>query len=158
MAPNPISPYGVSKLAAEQYMQAFHRTYGMETVCLRYFNIFGPGQDAHSEYSAVWAKFIAQMLKGESPTIYGDGEQTRDFNFIDKLRGRNLLACKADTRGQRKSLQRCLRQTDSLMRHSISCKGSSASLVMCIQGRTHRRYQALTGRYQPDPHSNGIRT
>lgn len=97
MAPKPISPYGVSKLAAEHYMQAFHRTYGMETVCLRYFNIFGPGQDAKSEYSAVLAKFITQMLKGEMPTIYGDGEQTRDFNFIDNCVSANLLACKANT-------------------------------------------------------------
>jgi len=97
MAPKPISPYGVSKLAAEHYMQAFHRTYGMETVCLRYFNIFGPGQDAQSEYSAVLAKFITQMLKGEMPTIYGNGEQTRDFNFIDNCVSANLLACRANT-------------------------------------------------------------
>jgi len=97
MAPKPISPYGVSKLAAEQYMQAFHRTYGMETVCLRYFNIFGPRQDAHSEYSAVLAKFITSMLKGEPPTIFGDGEQTRDFNYIENCVSANLLACKSDS-------------------------------------------------------------
>jgi len=95
MAPKPISPYGVSKLAAEQYMQAFYRTYGLETVCLRYFNIFGPRQEPNSEYSAVLAKFITLMLQGQSPTIFGDGLQSRDFNFIDNCVNANLLACKA---------------------------------------------------------------
>src|SRR5512147_2315557 len=75
MLPGPISPYAVSKLAGEHYMNSFYRVYGMETVCLRYFNIFGPRQDANSQYSAVLAKFITLMLQGQQPTIYGDGEQ-----------------------------------------------------------------------------------
>ncbi|HZC25099.1 MAG TPA: NAD-dependent epimerase/dehydratase family protein, partial [Candidatus Binatia bacterium] len=79
MTPDPISPYAVAKLASEQYMISFYRCYGLETVCLRYFNIFGPHQDPSSPYSGVLAKFITQMLRGEQPTINGDGEQSRDF-------------------------------------------------------------------------------
>jgi UDP-glucose 4-epimerase len=94
MKPNPISPYAVAKLASEHYMASFYRCYGLETVCLRYFNIFGPRQDPSSPYSGVLAKFITQMLKGEQPTINGDGEQSRDFTFIDNVVEANLLACK----------------------------------------------------------------
>jgi UDP-glucose 4-epimerase len=94
MKPNPISPYAVAKLASEHYMASFYRCYGLETVCLRYFNIFGPRQDPTSPYSGVLAKFITQMLKGEQPTINGDGEQSRDFTFIDNVIEANLLACK----------------------------------------------------------------
>ncbi|MGZ4816750.1 MAG: NAD-dependent epimerase/dehydratase family protein, partial [Terriglobales bacterium] len=83
MKPDPISPYAVAKLASEQYMISFYRCYGLETVCLRYFNIFGPRQDPSSPYSGVLAKFITQMLRGEQPTIHGDGEQSRDFTYID---------------------------------------------------------------------------
>ena len=75
MTPNPISPYAVAKLASELYMVSFYRCYGLETVCLRYFNIFGPRQDPSSEYSGVLAKFTMQMLRGEQPTIFGDGEK-----------------------------------------------------------------------------------
>jgi UDP-glucose 4-epimerase len=96
MKPDPISPYAVAKLASEQYMISFFRCYGLETVCLRYFNIFGPRQDPSSPYSGVLAKFITQMLRGEQPTINGDGEQSRDFTFIDNAVQANLLACKAD--------------------------------------------------------------
>ncbi len=95
MIPNPISPYAVSKLAGEHYMNSFYRMYGLETVCLRYFNIFGPRQDANSQYSAVLAKFITLMLEGQQPTIYGDGEQSRDFTYIDNAVNANLLACTA---------------------------------------------------------------
>src|SRR4029077_18984944 len=95
MAPNPISPYAVAKLASEHYMISFYRCYGLETVCLRYFNIFGPRQDPTSPYSGVLAKFITQMLKGEQPTIFGDGKQSRDFTYVDNAVAANLLACKA---------------------------------------------------------------
>ena len=95
MRPDPISPYAVAKLASEQYMISFYRCYGLETVCLRYFNIFGPRQDPSSPYSGVLAKFITQMLRGEQPTIFGDGEQSRDFTYIDNAVEANLLACKA---------------------------------------------------------------
>ena len=95
MRPDPISPYAVAKLASEHYMISFYRCYGLETVCLRYFNIFGPHQDPSSPYSGVLAKFITQMLRGEQPTIFGDGEQSRDFTYIDNAVEANLLACKA---------------------------------------------------------------
>lgn len=95
MRPDPISPYAVAKLASEHYMISFYRCYGLETVCLRYFNIFGPRQDPSSPYSGVLAKFITQMLRGEQPTINGDGEQSRDFTYIDNAVEANLLACKA---------------------------------------------------------------
>ena len=92
MMPKPISPYAVAKLAGEQYMQAFTRVYGLETVTLRYFNVFGPFQDPTSHYSGVLAIFCRKMLAGEQPTIYGDGEQSRDFTFIENVVHGNLLA------------------------------------------------------------------
>jgi UDP-glucose 4-epimerase len=95
MPPNPISPYAVAKLTGEYYMKSFCRCYGLETVCLRYFNIFGPRQDPTSQYSGVLAKFITLMLKGEQPTIFGDGSQSRDFTYIDNVVSANLLAAKA---------------------------------------------------------------
>ena len=95
MPPNPISPYAVAKLASELYMLSFYRCYGLETVCLRYFNIFGPRQDPSSPYSGVLAKFSMQMLRGEQPTIFGDGETSRDFPYIDNAVSANLLACSA---------------------------------------------------------------
>src|SRR5271170_6833074 len=95
MAPDPISPYAVAKLASEHYMTSFYRCYQLETVSLRYFNIFGPRQDPSSPYSGVLAKFITAMLRGEQPVIYGDGEQSRDFTYIDNAVEANLLACKA---------------------------------------------------------------
>jgi len=95
MRPDPISPYAVAKLASEHYMISFYRCYGLETVSLRYFNIFGPRQDPSSPYSGVLAKFTTQMLRGEQPTINGDGEQSRDFTYIDNAVEANLLACKA---------------------------------------------------------------
>jgi UDP-glucose 4-epimerase len=85
----------VAKLASEYYMASFYRCYGLETVCLRYFNIFGPRQDPDSPYSGVLAKFITQMLRGEQPTIFGDGTQSRDFTYVDNAVHANLLACKA---------------------------------------------------------------
>jgi len=95
MVPNPISPYAVAKLTGEYYMMSFYRCYGLETVSLRYFNIFGPRQDPSSPYSGVLAKFIAQMLNGEQPTILGDGTQSRDFTYIENAVQANLLAVKA---------------------------------------------------------------
>jgi nucleoside-diphosphate-sugar epimerase len=95
MTPDPISPYAVAKLASERYMISFFRCYRLETVSLRYFNIFGPHQDPSSQYSGVLAKFITQMLRGEQPSIYGDGEQSRDFTYIDNAVEANLLACHA---------------------------------------------------------------
>lgn len=95
MTPNPISPYAVSKLTGEMYMKSFYAVYKLPTVSLRYFNIFGPRQDANSQYSAVLAKFITRMQANEKPRIFGDGEQSRDFTFIDNAVSANLLAATA---------------------------------------------------------------
>jgi UDP-glucose 4-epimerase len=92
MAPMPISPYAVQKVVGELYMQSYLQVYGMETVCLRYFNIFGPRQVPDSLYSGVIAKFSLQMMRGERPTIYGDGEQGRDFSYVDNVISANFLA------------------------------------------------------------------
>jgi nucleoside-diphosphate-sugar epimerase len=92
MSPHPKSPYAVSKLAMEHYCRVFTELHGLETVGLRYFNVFGPRQDPTSEYAAVIPKFITAMLRGESPTIYGDGMQSRDFTYVSNVVTANLLA------------------------------------------------------------------
>jgi UDP-glucose 4-epimerase len=96
MKPNPISPYAVQKLCGELYTAAFYRVYGLETIALRYFNVFGPRQDATSQYSGVLSKFITCMLEGRAPTIFGDGSQSRDFTYVDNVVQANLLAAGAD--------------------------------------------------------------
>ncbi len=93
--PAPISPYGAAKFAGESYCQAFWSTYKFETVCIRYFNVFGPRQDPNSQYSAVIPLFITAMLAGRQPTIYGDGHQSRDFTFVENVVHGNLLAADA---------------------------------------------------------------
>jgi UDP-glucose 4-epimerase len=95
LLPAPLSPYAAAKLAGEFYCQSFTATYGLETVTIRYFNVFGPRQDPNSQYAAVIPKFITQMLAGERPTIFGDGKQSRDFTYIDNIVHGNLLAAKA---------------------------------------------------------------
>ena len=95
MMPNPLSPYGAQKLFAEIYCQVFTRAYKLETVSLRYFNVFGPRQDATSQYSGVLALFIPAVLQDRRPTIYGDGLQSRDFTYVKNVAEANLLACKA---------------------------------------------------------------
>lgn len=93
--PMPLSPYAAAKLAGENYCRAFHATYGLETVVIRYFNVFGPRQDPNSEYSAVIPIFVTKMLAGDRPTVYGDGLQSRDFTFIENVVAGNLAAEKA---------------------------------------------------------------
>ena len=95
MVPRPVSPYAVSKLAAEGYCRAFHETFGLETVVLRYFNVFGPRQDPNSQYAGVIARFMRAALQGDGVVIHGDGEQTRDFTYISNVVDANLLACNA---------------------------------------------------------------
>jgi UDP-glucose 4-epimerase len=95
MKATPLSPYAVQKLCGELYALSFHRVYGMETVALRYFNVFGPRQDPSSQYSGVLSRFISQMLQGRTLTIYGDGEQSRDFTYVDNVVQANLLAAEA---------------------------------------------------------------
>jgi UDP-glucose 4-epimerase len=94
-APDPISPYAVAKLAAEQFCTSFSRVYGMEIVSLRYFNVFGPRQDPTSQYAAVVPRFIRAIASDEAVTVYGDGEQSRDFTFVDNVVSANLLAADA---------------------------------------------------------------
>ncbi len=95
MLPDPLSPYAVAKLVGEYYCQVFTRCYGLETVSLRYFNVFGPRQDPGSQYSGVVSRFISVLLSGERPVIYGDGEQSRDFTYIDNVVHANLSAATA---------------------------------------------------------------
>ncbi len=95
MAPQPVSPYGVSKLAGEYYLQSFSACYGLSTVSLRYFNVFGPRQDPKSQYAAAIPGFLSRMLRGQPPIIFGDGEQSRDFCYVENVVRANLLAADA---------------------------------------------------------------
>jgi UDP-glucose 4-epimerase len=105
LMPNPLSPYAVTKLTGEKYCQVFSNLYGLETVCLRYFNVFGPRQDPNSQYSAVIPKFIKAMSKNERPVIYGDGEQSRDFTYIENVVEGNILA--AEYSGEKSLVANC---------------------------------------------------
>ena len=96
MPPRPLSPYSVSKLTGEEYCRVFHHIYGLPTISLRYFNVFGPRQDPASPYAAVIPKFISAMLKGERPVICGDGQQSRDFTYVSNVVEANLLACQCE--------------------------------------------------------------
>ncbi len=98
---SPRSPYAVAKLAGELYCRVFAAVYGMSTVSLRYFNVFGPRQDPYSQYSAVIPLFIKALAAGERPTIFGDGEQSRDFTYVANVVRANLLACHCDLKGER---------------------------------------------------------
>jgi nucleoside-diphosphate-sugar epimerase len=123
MVPDPLSPYAVAKLVGEYYCQVFTRVYGLETVSLRYFNVFGPRQDPSSQYSGVISRFISALMRGERPVIFGDGEQSRDFNYIDNVVSANLLAAETPTgigevinigNGQRTTLNELLSELKSL--------------------------------------------
>jgi nucleoside-diphosphate-sugar epimerase len=128
MPPAPLSPYAVSKLAAEHYCQVFAGAYGLETVCLRYFNVFGPGQDPSSEYAAVIPRFITAALAGRGVTIYGDGTQSRDFCYLDNVVQANLAAASAQdvsggvfnvACGVATSLNEVVRLVAELVGHSV---------------------------------------
>jgi len=95
MPPNPLSPYALQKFVGERYCKLYYDLYGLETVSLRYFNVFGPDQDPHSEYSAVIPKFVTKLLANEPITVYGDGEQSRDFTYVGNVVEANLLALRA---------------------------------------------------------------
>jgi len=97
MKRNPLSPYAITKLTNEEYCRVYYELYGLETVCLRYFNIFGPRQDPNSQYSAVIPKFISALQSGEPPVVYGDGEQSRDFTYISNTVKANLLAATSES-------------------------------------------------------------
>ena len=126
MAPLPISPYAASKVACEAYMQGYAASYGLETLCLRYFNVFGPRQDPFGAYAAVIPAFGSRLLKGRPPVVYGDGEQTRDFCYIDNVCHANWLAANAPAEvcdgrpvniacNQRTSLNQILKQLGGLL-------------------------------------------
>jgi UDP-glucose 4-epimerase len=124
MAASPLAPYAVAKLAAEQYALSFNRVYGLEAVALRYFNVFGPRQDPASQYSAVIPKFIVALKQGQAPEIHGDGEQSRDFTFVDDVVQANLLAIDAPDAagrayniacGQQRSLNDLVRSLNQML-------------------------------------------
>jgi len=97
--PNPISPYAISKFTGEQYCRVFFQLYGLPTVCLRYFNVFGPRQNPASQYAAVIPKFILALLQGTRPVIHGDGRQSRDFSYVSNVVQANILACRVEQAG-----------------------------------------------------------
>lgn len=123
MAPDPLSPYAVAKLVGEYYCQVFTRVYGLETLSLRYFNVFGPRQDPGSQYSGVISRFIDSLIRGERPVIFGDGEQSRDFTYIENVVQANLRAAETEKgigqvinigNGQRTTLNELLTQLKGL--------------------------------------------
>lgn len=123
MRPEPLSPYAVAKLVGEYYCQTFTRVYGLETISLRYFNVFGPRQDPSSQYSGVISRFISALMSGERPTIYGDGEQSRDFTFVSNVVDANLRAAETKkgigeviniANGERITLNQLLEELKSL--------------------------------------------
>ncbi len=99
MKPNPLSPYAVSKLTGEYYCKVFSEVYGLKTICLRYFNVYGARQDPNSEYAAVIPRFITRILEDKPPIIYGDGEQTRDFTYVKDVVKANILAAESESTG-----------------------------------------------------------
>jgi nucleoside-diphosphate-sugar epimerase len=135
MPPRPLSPYALQKYAGERYCQLYHRLYGLETVALRYFNIFGPRQDPNSEYAAVIPRFARACLAGESPVVFGDGEQTRDFAFVGDAVAANLLAADAPRApgevmnvagGRRVSLNQLLREICELTHAKVEPRYQAA--------------------------------
>ncbi len=131
MQPQPISPYGVTKYVGELYCQTFGRCYGLENVALRYFNIFGPRQDPSSQYSGVLSKFCTAFLEDVPPLVFGDGEQTRDFTYVDNAVQANLLACEAPNAsgkvfnvgvGGRVSLNEVLRELAKITGKTLAAK------------------------------------
>lgn len=127
MTPAPLSPYAVSKLAGEHYCAVFHALYGLETIALRYFNVFGPRQDPNSQYAAVVPNFIKAAISGGRPTIYGDGLQSRDFTYVENAVEANLRACEAPSGAAGRA-------------YNIAC-GASATLLELL-----RLLEGVTGR------------
>lgn len=122
MRPQPLSPYAITKLAGEEYCISFYRIYGLEAVCLRYFNVFGPYQNPASQYAAVIPKFIVSFLEDKPPVIFGDGEQSRDFTFIDNVVEANVLACaKKDAVGKVMNIACGQRYSLNAMAEKLGC-------------------------------------
>ena len=127
MRPTPASPYGLSKVAGEYYCRIYAEVFGLETVCLRYFNIFGPRQDPKSPYSGVISIFMDKMMQGEAPTIFGDGRQSRDFTYVENVVEANMLACRADRAGGEIYNIGCQREisVNDLVRHLNEALGTN---------------------------------
>jgi UDP-glucose 4-epimerase len=134
MPAKPISPYGLMKYVGEEYCRLFTSLYGLETVSLRYFNVFGPRQDPTSQYSGVLSRFITAMVRGERPVIFGDGEQSRDFTYVSNVVQANLLAC--------------LSQKSSGKVYNIAC-GTRVSLNEVIRMLNHILGTDLKPIYEP---------
>jgi nucleoside-diphosphate-sugar epimerase len=131
MQPNPISPYGITKYVGELYAGVFGRVYGLENVCVRYFNVFGPRQDPSSQYSGVLSRFMLAVIEGQPPVVYGDGEQSRDFTFIENIVDETLRACEAKGAsgmvfnggtGARITLNQVLKLLENITRQKIQAK------------------------------------
>lgn len=140
----PISPYALTKYAGERYCQIFWRIYGLPTICLRYFNVFGPNQNPNSQYSAVIPKFIKALLKGEKPIIYGTGEQSRDFTFIHNVVSANLLSVKAEKGfgevfnvacGDQISLNQLLEKLKEILKSDVKAEYKEARLGDVLHSR-----------------------
>jgi len=144
LPPNPLSPYALQKYAAEKYAQLFHSLYGLETVSLRYFNIFGPRQAFDSPYSGVIAKFCTAMLRGEAPVIFGDGQQSRDFTFVDNAVAANLLAAEAPA-------ERAAGKVFNV------AAGQSISLLQLVAELNQLTGQKLQPRFEP-PRAGDVRS
>jgi nucleoside-diphosphate-sugar epimerase len=131
MVPHPISPYGVTKFVGEMYSEVFGRVYGLENASLRYFNVFGPRQDPTSQYSGVLSRFMLAVLEGTQPIVYGDGEQSRDFTFVENVVDATLRACEAPGAsgkvfnvgtGSRITLNQVLKQLEKISGKPIQAK------------------------------------
>jgi nucleoside-diphosphate-sugar epimerase len=161
MRETPLSPYALTKLAGEKYCIIFHRIYGLPTVCLRYFNVFGPRQDPHSPYSAVISRFVEAALAGRKPVVNGDGEQTRDFTYVDNVVDANLRACQSPGAegmafnvgtGVRHSLNDLLRALSGIVGRPLEAEYGSArpgdvrhSQADIRSARQHLGYNPLVG-------------
>jgi UDP-glucose 4-epimerase len=144
LPPNPLSPYALQKYAGEKYTQLFFQLYGLESVSLRYFNIFGPRQAFDSPYSGVIAKFCTAMLRGEAPVIFGDGQQSRDFTFIANAVAANLLAAEAPA-------ERAAGQVFNV------AAGQSISLLQLVAELNRLTKQKLQPRFEP-PRTGDVRS
>ena len=157
MPTNPLSPYALQKLVGEQYMQMFTALYGLETVTIRYFNVFGPRQDPSSPYSGVISVFAKALLENKAPTIYGDGEQTRDFTYVANVVDGVLRAVKApDAAGQVINVATgssiSLNQLFASMRELLGSQRRRG-----VRPASERRRQGFAGRHHARPHAAGIR-
>jgi UDP-glucose 4-epimerase len=137
MRETPLSPYALTKFVGERYCIIFHRLYGLPAVCLRYFNVFGPRQDPHSPYSAVISRFVEAALTGKQPVVNGDGEQSRDFTFVENVVDANLRACEAQGvagmvfnvgTGERHTLNDLLRSLSKIVMRPLDAVYASARL------------------------------